>query len=112
MSVEENKASIRAFFEMDVGQSLDTVDELFHPDFVYHTLDGDIDREGYKQLNAAILASFPDCRYSLDDIIAEGDKVVERWTMYATHKAEFNGIPVITEGNGVREDNNSGICDG
>jgi steroid delta-isomerase-like uncharacterized protein len=97
MSVEENKALIRAFYEMDVKESLDKVDELFHPEFVYHTLEGDTDREGYKQGNAAVLAAFPDCRYTLDEVIAEGDKVVERWTMVGTHQSEFSGIPATNK---------------
>lgn len=40
-----------------------------------------------------MLAAFPDGQYSMDDMIAEGDKVVLRWTFRGTHKGELMGIP-------------------
>ena len=97
MSVEENKALIRFFFEASVDEVLAKVDELMAPDFVYHTLEGDLDREAYKQINLAVLAAFPDLQYTLDDLIVEGDKSAARWTMTGTHQAEFNGIPATNK---------------
>jgi predicted ester cyclase len=43
------------------------------------------------------LAAFPDGQYSMDDLIAEGDKVVLRWTFRGTHKGELMGIPATGE---------------
>ena len=40
-----------------------------------------------------LLAAFPDISFTVEDMIAEGDKVVTRWTMNATHKGQFGGIP-------------------
>ena len=90
---EENKSAVRRFFESPVAEVLDMVDTVMTPDFQYHTVGGDMDRELYKQVNAAVLEAFPDVRYAIDDMIAEGDTVVTRWTMTATHEGEFNGIP-------------------
>ena len=97
MSVEENKAIVRHFFEVSVEESLAIVDQTMTPDFVYHTLEGDLDRALYKQVNAAVLAAFPDVHYAVDDMIAEGDEVVTRWSMVATHQGEFNGIPATNK---------------
>ena len=97
MSLVKNKALVRHFFEVSVEESLAIVDETMAPDFVYHTLEGDLNRDLYKQVNAAVLAAFPDVRYAVDDMIAEGDRVVTRWTMQATHQGEFNGIPATNK---------------
>ena len=50
-------------------------------------------REGDRQRNLMMLAALPDGQYSMDDIIAEGDKVVLRWTFRGTHQGELMGIP-------------------
>jgi len=42
-------------------------------------------------------AAFPDKRYTIHDLIAEGDKVVTRWTFRATHKGEYMGIPATNK---------------
>ena len=97
MTLDENKAVVRAMFEVSVEESIAMADEAMAADFVYHTVGGDMDRDMYKQVNAAVLAAFPDLRYSADDMIAEGDRVATRWTMYGTHMNEFNGIPATNK---------------
>ena len=97
MSTEVNKVIVRSFFDADVQEALAMVDEVMHPDFVYHTLEGDTNREQYRQINAAVLAAFPDVRYDVEDVVAEGDKVVTRWKMRATHLGEFNRIPATNK---------------
>jgi steroid delta-isomerase-like uncharacterized protein len=47
----------------------------------------------YKQLVTMYLAAFPDLHLTIEDQIAEGDKVVIRWTAHGTHKGNFMGIP-------------------
>ena len=49
--------------------------------------------EGVKQVIAAQRDAFPDVRITIEDLVSEGDKVAERWTMRGTHKGEFMGIP-------------------
>jgi steroid delta-isomerase-like uncharacterized protein len=49
--------------------------------------------EGYRQFHATLRAAFPDIRFTVEDQIAEGDRVVTRWTARATHSGDFQGIP-------------------
>ncbi len=96
-TAEENKALFRRFMEEVANQgNIDAVDELVAPDAVEHeelppgTPPG---REGVKHFFALLRNAFPDLRVTIDDQIAEGDKVVSRVTLSGTHKGEFVGIP-------------------
>ncbi len=96
MSLEENKAIERRFFEEVVNNGeLAVIDELFAANFVDHSaLPGTAaDREGTKQFFAMAHSAFPDFHSTLEDMFAEGDKVVQRFTARGTHKGEFMGIP-------------------
>ena len=92
---EQNKAVIRRWIEALNAGNLDVADEIYAPDFVMHD-PGNPDRlpgpEGTKQGFAAFLAAFPDLHVTIEDIIAEGDKVVWRVSLTGTHKGEFLGI--------------------
>ena len=50
-------------------------------------------REGFKQRVGGLRAAFPDIRYTVEDMIAEGDRVALRWSMHGTHGGEILGIP-------------------
>jgi steroid delta-isomerase-like uncharacterized protein len=50
-------------------------------------------RQGFKQILAQTFASFPDMKISAEELIAEGDKVMVRWTYRATHQVEVFGLP-------------------
>jgi predicted ester cyclase len=96
MSTQQNKNLFRRVMEEVFNQgNTSLVDELIAPDFVEHeelppgTPAGP---EGVKQLSTALRSAFPDFRATIDDIIAEGDKVVTRSTWSGTHKGEFMGI--------------------
>ena len=52
-----------------------------------------LDLDGYQHSMAQLLASFPDARFSIDDLIAEGDRVVVRHRLRGTHQGVFQGIP-------------------
>jgi steroid delta-isomerase-like uncharacterized protein len=98
MSTEENKAVIRRFYEeWNKGQEagMAAVDELLAPDYVFHGTGvfPDMDRAGLKQMVPASWTAFPDQHYTLEDLIAEGDKVVHRFTLRFTHRGDFMGIP-------------------
>jgi predicted ester cyclase len=62
---------------------------------VKHTLQPGTDYgiEGSKQSVLMLRVVFPDIVYNIEDLIAEDDKVVARWTAQVTHKGEFMGIP-------------------
>ena len=95
MSAEENKALFRRLVDEFINTGNEAVaDEVMTPDFVEHEeLGGPPTREGVKQFFAMFRAAFPDLRVTIEDMIAEGDKVVARLTMRGTHQGEFLGIP-------------------
>ena len=92
---EQAKDVIRRFVEEVQNQkNWDVYDELNDPDFFNHSAPpGMTDKEGSKQLLGGFLGGFPDCRFTVDDMIAEGDQVVTKKTFHGTHTAEFAGIP-------------------
>lgn len=95
MSTEENKALIRRFFEEAWGKgNLAVADELLAADFVLHAPPPGVapDLEGYKQWVSMTCAGLADRQSTVEDQIAEGDKVVTRWTYRSTHKGELMGI--------------------
>ncbi len=95
MSVEENKAIARRSMEDVWGKGdLAAIDELYATDFVWHWAPsaGAPDREGYKQNVTTTFAPFADIHSITEDMVAERDKVVARWTWRGTHKGEFMGI--------------------
>ncbi len=95
---EENKA-LADRFHMDVFQeeNLNVADEILSPDFVWHGAlgPGEDQRgpEGTKEVASAVIGAFPDRRITHEDIIAEGDKVLIRWSLSGTHQGELMGIP-------------------
>jgi len=92
--LEKNKTIIRNAVEQIWNQgSLDVADELFAIDYVYHGVPEIRGAEGIKQHVATLRASFPDFHLFLEDMIAEGDKVVSRWTGSGTQMGEFMGVP-------------------
>ena len=96
MSAEENKAIVRQFYDEVVNKgNINMIDKIAAMNYVDHTAPPGIPpgKEGEKVWFKMIRAAFPDGRTTIDDIIAEGDKVVVRATMKGTHKGEFMGIP-------------------
>jgi ketosteroid isomerase-like protein len=88
MSVEENKALVRRFFEARVKTDLDVLDKMLAPDFVSHTkvLPGHKpDREGYKRTIAEYAATFSNRRFIVEEQVAEAEKVVTRFAVHVTH---------------------------
>jgi predicted ester cyclase len=85
MSVEENKVLVRreqAELWNHTGD-LEAAEELFAPDRV----------EDAKQEAASVRRGFPDLESTIEDLIAERDKVVAHWRAQATHQGEYMGIP-------------------
>jgi steroid delta-isomerase-like uncharacterized protein len=95
MSNESNKASIRRFHEAvdagDVGKAVG----VFAPNAIVHISSAPepLNLEGFKQLGEMLLSAFTDNRSTIEDMIAEGDKVVSRLTYQGTHTGDLMGIP-------------------
>jgi steroid delta-isomerase-like uncharacterized protein len=93
---EENKALVRRFVdEVQSGGNIDVIDELCSPEFVNHSAPPGMpaDCEGVKLVTAMFRQAFPDSYFTVEDMIAEGDKVATRKTFHGTHEGEFLGIP-------------------
>jgi steroid delta-isomerase-like uncharacterized protein len=96
MSIEENKAIVRRWFEeVWNGRNAAAFDDLAAEGFVLHhtALPAAVDLPTYKRFLPAFMAAFPDFHIAIDDLIAEGDRVAARITQRGTHRGEFMGIP-------------------
>ena len=96
MSTETNKSTSRRLIdELINNKNYDLIDELFAPDFVEHEEIPGVDpgRDGVHQAFRMFLTAFPDLNVTIEDLLADGDKVVirEQWT--GTHQGEFMGMP-------------------
>jgi len=91
MLLEKNKTIVRGFIKAYNERKLNLIDDLVSPDYTDHN--NNVKREGLKHLIAMGFNSFPDWYETIDDIIAEGDKVWVRLTYTGTHKGEFMGLP-------------------
>ncbi len=95
MSTEENKALVRQQHEEWDRKGYTNAVELLAPNFVAH-LPGSphpMNLEAFKQYAAPFDAGFSGSRHTIEDMIAEGDKVVTRVTWRATHTGNFQGLP-------------------
>jgi predicted ester cyclase len=95
-SAEENKAIVRRFLEETAKENFDVIDELLAPDFVDLSLmpGQEPDREGYKRSMAEINAPFSDISITIDEQVAEGDKVTTWYTGIRTHdRGPYMGVP-------------------
>jgi len=94
---EENKVLTRRSWLIVAEGNLDTLEdalaEVYAEDIVLHEPDEDVRGvEGLKQFVSMIRSAIPDLRITLEEDIAEGDKVVSRWRAQGTHQGELMGI--------------------
>jgi steroid delta-isomerase-like uncharacterized protein len=96
MSTEQNKAVIRRIFDEAFNKgNLKVADELLTDNWVYHGSEG-MDfkgRAGFTQFLTMYRTAFPDTNITVDDMIAEGDKVASVCTYTGTFKGAMMGIP-------------------
>ena len=100
-SIEENKAVVRrAYVDGLNRKDMGIIDEVFAPEYVayFPGVPPVRGRDAMKELLAAFLAAFPDIVFTIEDQIAEGEKVATRWTAHGTHQGEFRGFPPKTHG--------------
>ncbi len=92
MSTEDNKAMVRRGFEEGLNQGKVAVfDEFCAPDFLFHDPNWPTIRtlEDYKRWVTETRSSFPDIHFTIDDMIAEGDKVVVSFTWHGTNTGDI-----------------------
>ena len=95
MSAEENKAIVRKYREAHNKNNLDALDAIVAKDLISHNALPGLPPglEGGKMAHQGFLAAFPDTQATTEDLVAEGDRVVERYTARGTHKGPFMGAP-------------------
>ena len=102
------RAVIRRLHELWTAGDLEAVDEVYAPEFVGHFpssshLPERLGPAGVREGIRRIKAAFPDWREDVDEMIAEGNRVVTRYTSRGTHRGEFRGIAPTGRAITVRE---------
>jgi steroid delta-isomerase-like uncharacterized protein len=94
---ESNKNVVRRLFEEVWNKgNLQVTDDLFTPNYAHHdTSTPDVGRGPDSEKKRATLyrTAFPDMRLTIEDLIAEGETVMARWSCKGTHKGDLSGIP-------------------
>ncbi|HLF74778.1 MAG TPA: ester cyclase [Anaerolineales bacterium] len=95
MTTEQNKAIVRRFFEAFKADDQAALKEVLAPDVVAHLpgAPGPQNREAMLQGVSMFNAAFSDRSFTIDDLIAEGDRVATRTTMRAVHSGDYQGQP-------------------
>ena len=99
MPAEENKVLMRRFIDGwnkgDMAALNRVIDETVDASFINHSAATPEDArgpDGVKNVFGSFRAAFPDGRTTIEDMVAEGDMVVTRWTFRGTHRGEFAGL--------------------
>ncbi len=93
MTMEENKTLLRQFIDASNAGDSAVWDKLCAPEFVMHVnMMDDMTLEQSKQFAKALRVAFPDRFFSIEDMIAEDNKIAVRYTWQGTHKGVFRGI--------------------
>jgi steroid delta-isomerase-like uncharacterized protein len=92
---EAHKEAYRRIIAAIGGGDADALQELMAPHVIDHNpmADQRPGLEGFKQWMAAVRGSFPDLHGTVEDVVAEGDRIAARMTWRGTHRGEFMGIP-------------------
>jgi steroid delta-isomerase-like uncharacterized protein len=86
---EENKDLARRSWELVSQRNPDAIEEVYTADSILHEPDQDLQGvEEAKQYLSMYVSAFPDLNVTVEDVIAEGDQVVTRWTLRGTHQGE------------------------
>ncbi len=94
MSLETNKATARTLMEALDRRNVDGVLAHCAPNAVWHGFGPQpLDNNGYRQAIGAFLNAFPDSRFPIDVVVAEGDKVAVQHSLRGTHNGDFQGVP-------------------
>jgi steroid delta-isomerase-like uncharacterized protein len=101
MSIEENKATFRRYVEeVWIKGNLDVADEIFAEKYLSHPPNAPAEErtpEDVKKFVGEWRSAFSDTENVTEDMIGEGDEVLNRWRIQATHSGEFRGIPATNK---------------
>ena len=93
---EQNKAIVRRLFEELWNKgNLSMADQLFSPNYAHHdpsTPDFGRGPESERKRATLYRTAFPDLQLTIEDVIAEGETVMARWSCRGTHKGDLSGI--------------------
>jgi predicted ester cyclase len=92
MSSEENTAIIKRFFDGINQGKINVLDEVIGAGFVWHGTNN-LSMEDYRKDLSGLFAAFPDAHWTIEDLIAQGDKVVIRWTFRGTQERGWEDLP-------------------
>jgi steroid delta-isomerase-like uncharacterized protein len=95
MSAEAKAIVRRLYEEVWNKRKLELVSDLISPSHALHdnnSSDSSVGPDAYRAEMAVFLAAFPDLRFTVEDIVAEKDKVAASWTISGTHKGELWGV--------------------
>jgi steroid delta-isomerase-like uncharacterized protein len=100
MSLEENKAIVRRAYDGFSERNLGVLDDVFAETYKSHFpgQEPTVGREPLRAVLQSFLDGFPDLKFTIEDQLAEGDRVATRWTAKGTHLGEFRGFPPRTHG--------------
>ncbi len=94
MSEESNKLVIRRFYDLYQASKYDEAEKLFDPQCVIHQPGmGNLTVKAFRKVGEEYQSAFPDGKFTIDSLIAEGDHVVARTTYRGTHRGTLQGIP-------------------
>ena len=88
---DTNKRNVQKLFETFNHVDLGPLDELVSPDYV--GAQGDKGPASFRVIMSGLHSAFPDIHYTIDEAVAESDRVAVRWHWTGTHKAPFRGFP-------------------
>ncbi|MBZ0298302.1 MAG: ester cyclase [Anaerolineae bacterium] len=92
MSTDQNKAVVRRFMmEVLTGRSLDHADEMLAPNYKNHMTGADL--AAFKGMLTGMSTALSGMKFEIEELVAEGDSVVARWTMEATHTGSLMEEP-------------------
>jgi steroid delta-isomerase-like uncharacterized protein len=95
MTLDANKALVRRLYEAMNQRTFDVFDEVLAPDYVHRSSpEYQFNRQQFKESTINFgLAAFSDLHVTLDELIAEDDTVMARWTQRGTHRGPFLDMP-------------------
>lgn len=94
MGSDENKATIRRYVEEVRNRGrYELIAELFSPDYKVNIPGLPEGIEGLRALDTETRTGFPDFQFTIEELIAEGDRVASHWTIHGTHLGTWRGVP-------------------